>query len=250
MKDISKYIFPALLIAAGLAFLILKITQEQNTLFLMGGLAVLLVGILSLLNAMEVINKTVRTVVFSVLVLISLGLAWQDYKSIKDPIDFNNERDRRYAEVEQRLKDIRRAEIAFKAMNGGYSANFDELLDFIRTDSFKVVKAIGVIPDSLLHVPDSAVILGIVTRDTTLMPVLDSIFSVYYLKDRQASFHLDSLPYVPYGGGAKFDLDAGQIEKNSVMVPVFLVTDSKPFDKNMVYSVGSMTEPSTSGNWE
>jgi len=250
MKDMSKYIFPALLIVVGLAFIILKIAQGQNTLFLMGGLAVALVGILSLLNAMDMISKKIRTIAFSVLVLISIALAWQDYKSIKDPIDFNNERDRRYAKVEQRLKDIRRAEIAFKAKNGVYSSNFDELLNFVRTDSFKVVKAIGIIPDSLLHVPDSAVLLGIVTRDTSLMPVMDSIFSPHYLTDRIATFSIDSLPYVPFGGGAKFDIDAGQIEKNNLKVPVFLVTDSKPFDKQLIYFVGSMTEPSTSGNWE
>ncbi len=45
-------------------------------------------------------------------------------------------------------------------------------------------------------------------------------------------------------------MNAGKIEKGNVMVNVFEVVDTKPFDPKQVLKVGSMTEPTNAGNWE
>lgn len=235
----------------GLLLIILKAVQGQNTWFLLGGLSILVVGIVALLNALEIFSRQLRMIVMAVLVLISLGLTILDYKSIKDPLDFMTERDIRYAYVKQRLLDIKHAQVAYKSVKGGYADNFDKLLNFIENDSFRVIKAIGDIHDTLRNAPeDSLVAAGIIIRDTSLVPVVDSLFSETYFKEREHPFYLDSLPFLPYGGGVKFKMEAGQIERNNVMVSVLKVTDPKPFDKRLVYQLGSMTEPSLNGNWE
>ena len=183
-----------------------------------------------------------------VLVLGSIGLVALDYKSIKDPVDFMAEKERRYEYVIQNLKDIRTAQLAFKATNGIYAPTFDTLINFVRLDSFKVVKAIGMVPDTLTEM--EALELGIVSRDTTMSSVQDSIFGARYLKDYVGSFYLDSLPYIPFGQGVVFEMETSEIERGSVKVPVFQVVDANPFDKKQILKVGSLSDPSTSGNWE
>ncbi len=154
------------------------------------------------------------------------------FKGIYDPIQFNKEKKYRYSFVIQKLKDIRTAQIAYKSVNGAYTGSFDSLVEFLKNGNFSVIKQIG-------NVEDSA---AVIIRDTILIPVKDSLFAKNY--------PIDSLPYVPFGEGAKFKLSAGEIEKGKVKVKVFEAVDTAPFDPKQVLQVGSMTEPSNAGNWE
>jgi type II secretory pathway pseudopilin PulG len=168
-----------------------------------------------------------------VLTVVSLVLVYLIYKGIKDPIDWQKEKKIRYAKVIERLKDIRAAQMAYRSEKGEYAASFDTLIYFLKNGNFTVVKQIGDPEDST----------AVVIRDTTYVPVRDSLF-----KGRTEV--IDSLPFVPFGDGATFKMSAGKIEKGNVMVNVFEVVDTKPFDPNHVLKVGSMTEPTNAGNWE
>lgn len=167
-----------------------------------------------------------------ILTLVIIGLSYLIFMGIYEPIKFNEEKDHRYSFVIQRLKDIRSAQIAYKSVNGKYTGSFDTLITFVKTGQFPLIKQIGNPEDSL----------AVVVRDTILVPVRDSLFAPEY--------PVDSLPFVPFGNGAKFDMKAGEIEKGKVMVKVFEVVDTAPFDPKEVLKVGSMTEPSNAGNWE
>lgn len=167
------------------------------------------------------------------LTVISLVLVFLIYKGIKDPIDWQNEKKMRYAKVIERLKEIRTAQTAYRAEKGEYTDNFDSLIQFLKSGNFTVVKQIGDPEDTT----------AVVIRDTTYVPVRDSLF-----KNRLQV--IDSLPFIPFGEGAKFKMSAGKIEKGNVMVNVFEVVDTKPFDPKHVLKIGSMTEPTNAGNWE
>ena len=167
-----------------------------------------------------------------ILTLAIVALSFLIFRSIYLPIQFNEEKTHRYSHVIQRLKDIRTAQLAYKSVNGRYTADFDTLINFIKTGQFTAIKSIGNVEDST----------AVIIRDTIFIPVKDSIFPGKYA--------VDSLPFIPFGEGAKFDMKAGEIEKGKVMVKVFEVVDTKPFDPKEVLRVGSMTEPSNAGNWE
>lgn len=167
-----------------------------------------------------------------ILTVVIIVLAYLIFRGINEPIKFNKEKAYRYGFVIQKLKDIRTAQIAYKSVKGSYANNFDSLIDFVKTGQFSLIKQIGNIEDST----------AVIIRDTILVPVKDSIFA--------ASYAIDSLPYIPFGEGAKFKLEAGEIEKGKVIVKVFQAVDTAPFDPKQVLRVGSMTEPSNSGNWE
>jgi hypothetical protein len=167
-----------------------------------------------------------------VLTVVILGLAFWLFIIIREPIRFAEERDRRYAKVIQRLKDIREAQIAYKNVYNRYTPSFDTLVNFVKSDSFPVVRQIGN-PDDTTQV---------VIRDTVMVSVRDSLFRDHY--------PIDSLRYIPFTNGSVFHMDAGTVELSNVRIPVFEAVDTDPFDPNKVLRVGSMTQPSNAGNWE
>lgn len=256
-NDFGKFILPAVLAAIGIALIGFSYSSGQNWQFKFASFCVFLAGFIFLLSVLEVLKKTIRLALFGFLVLSAFGLTYLDYKSIKDPIDFGDEKNRRYLHVIQRLKDIRTAQIAYKGVKGKYTSDFDTLLVFIKTDSMPVIKAIGTVPDTLTE--EQALKLGLVQRDTTFVSAQDSVFSAFYLNERKNSFSVDSLPYLPFGKGEKFTMNAGQIERNRVNVQVFEVIADKnkilsDLDPVLVKSetdlkVGSMVDPNTNGNW-
>ena len=153
------------------------------------------------------------------------------YRSIADPIQF--EKKKTYVEsfVIQKLKDIRSAEVAYKNIYGEYTASFDTLINFVKTDSLPIVTKMGDPDDSL----------SVVTVDTSFVLVLDSLFG--------PSYPIDSLAFIPFSG-KKFDLQVGEISKGGVVLPVFMARDTDPIDPSRVLQVGSLTEVSNAGNWE
>ena len=61
---------------------------------------------------------------------LSIFFSFQIYNSVMGPIDFNKTRDLRYSKVINRLKTIRKAQIAHKDVKGIYSKNFYKICKF------------------------------------------------------------------------------------------------------------------------
>jgi len=249
---IGNFLIPAAWTLIGLGIVLFSLIDGQNGLFLFAGFVILATGGLSILVAMGQMKKQLGMIIGISMAIVSGILAYLDYKSIKDPIDFNTEKERRYTHVIQRLSDIREAEVAYKEATGYYTNSFDSLLSFLKFDSVAVIKSVGTTPDSLIGKGGEkrAIELGIVTKDTIYEPAHVIAFNEKYMEKRVHELVLDSLPYVPFTDGAKFLLEADTLIKNRLEVPVFQATDSKPFDPNKVLQVGSISEPRVAGNWE
>lgn len=181
---------------------------------------------------------------------IAIILAYFIYDGVQNKIEFRDMAQQRNEVVQDRLENVADAQKKFKQEKGRYAANFPELLNFVNNDSLTIIKAIGNVPDSLTEV--EAVQLGIVIRDTSLVPAT-SIF--------EDGISIDSLKYVPFGEGEEFKIQAGVIEKNKVNVNVFevsttletvykgLKTKNEAVKLTDEIKVGSMSEPITTGNW-
>ena len=74
-----------------------------------------------------------------VLVLITLVLGFWLYSSIKDPIEFNQELERRKFEVIAKLKKIQTAQDIYRAVTGKYAKSFDDLVTQIQNGNIEVV---------------------------------------------------------------------------------------------------------------
>jgi hypothetical protein len=246
-QNFGKFLFPVFLLATGLFTLIFGGVKDQPSLFIISGAAVLIMGVVSLLYALKKITFKAQLIVTIVSAVIAILLGYNDYRTVKDDIDFVEEKKMVYSEVIQRLKDIREAQVVHKKYNGDFAPNFDSLETYIKVGTLPLVKAFGEVPDSLDEA--TALEMGIITRDTILVPVLDNVFlSEDAQKDRKFRFDLDSLRYAPFSG-AEFIMRTSNIDKGGVKTPVILIEDAKPFDPTQPLKVGSLQDANTSGNW-
>lgn len=245
-----RFLFPGILVLAGLSIVYYAVFGGQNVYWLMGGLLIMLVGVFAILMILEKLPNKMQKVLFFAFIPLALITAFFAYQSIDEPIKFNIEKKRRYSRVIDRVKTIRDWQLAYKSVHKVYAPNFDSLIQFVNVGEFPVVKAFGTVPDTLTEA--EAVRLGIVTRDTVLVPARDSLF--------KSGGDPSDIRYIPFSNKVEFQMEAGIVEKGQVQVPVFEVFAKNEYifpDIEPLYykpedgvKVGSMTDPSTSGNWE
>ncbi len=200
-----------------------------------------------------------KAAILAVLSITAAVLLYLLVTSIMEPINFQNDKDVRYNATIARLKDIRTAQVAYRSEHHRYTSSFDTLISFLKNDSFRVVRQIGSLDDS------AAVAEGRVFRDTISVCVRDSLF-------KKAGFIIDSLCFVPYTNGQKFEMAAGELQTGSkVIVQVFeasvlnkvllngldhqeivnLDDVAKQLNRFPGLKVGSLTEATNNaGNWE
>jgi len=159
--------------------------------------------------------KTALNIILTVIIFV---LAWLLFQSIMKPIRFNQEKDAREAAIKERLIDIRTAQEAFKSVKGYYTGSFDTLITFLEVDSLPLVFKRGSLTDEMIAEgitsEQMAVKKGLISRDTSYIPVLDSVF--------QKGYPLDDLRFVPGMKDTEFQMAAGRVMTTSmVLVNVF-----------------------------
>ena len=189
------------------------------------------------------------------LAILSIFIAYLIWNSIDSKIVLTENVAIRSKVVQQKLEQIRDAQVEYKKVRGEYAGTFEQLVDFLENDSIVQVKMEGEVPDSLLGKEAEALRLGIIIRDTVKIPVREELF-----KENFQSF-VDSISYIPFSGGEKFTIAAGELEKGKMKVKVFevkapitsvfkgLKTDNEGIDMSVFIAIGSMEEPTTNGNW-
>ncbi len=232
--------------------------------------------------------KTKRPIFFINLVLVyaALGLTYYLITGIQAPIDFKKEREYRYSYVIENLKDIRKAQLAYKDEHGVFAGDFDKLINFVKYDSLRVVRKLGELKgDSIsesqaleygisiaqlpatiskkkakklfnVEIAEDFVVFDEATTQKALEigflfrdTIKISVQDTIFGRD----YHADSLRFVPFSEKhAEFKMAAGVVETASkIKVQVFEAVDTDPFDPNMVLQVGSLTEATNNaGNWE
>jgi hypothetical protein len=208
-----------------------------------------------------------RAVINILLTVVILILAYLLYESIMDPIRFNNERDKREAAIKERLIDITSAQVLYRSKYGKYTGSFDTLISFIKFDSLPVVFRQGQLTDQMVKdglTEREALRRKLIVRDTSYMPITDSIFSIRY--------PIDSIRFVPFTGGTEFQMAASSVETGSkVVVQLFEASVLnnvflQGLDKQLIINynalrkeitgfpgmrVGNVKEPNNNaGNWE
>ena len=197
------------------------------------------------------------TIINIVLALLAILFAYLVFNSIRQPVVFESAKKDREQKVVQNLKDIRSSQGLFKENYNKYTASFDTLIEFIRTGELPVV---NIIPD-----PNDTTFTKTINDTVGYIKVLDSLFG------NRPNFNVNELRYVPFSEPKQeFEIQAGYIMRGGMNVPVFEVkTHYKTYligldeqrirneakqredlNKYPGLKVGSMTEPSTDGNWE
>lgn len=134
-----------------------------------------------------------KSIVNSILVLCTLGLAVACFFSIYNDIAFDDEKAAREKLVIDRLMDIRNAEEQFKMTFGEYCGTMDSLIDFVKNGKTvdKIIKE-GELTDDQLEAgmtEREAVAQGIIKRDTVWITAAAKL----------GIANPDSMKYVPVG---------------------------------------------------
>jgi hypothetical protein len=186
------------------------------------------------------------------------------YKSVTGPIEFDKVKKERFAEVIDRLKDIRNAQDAYKTVNGRYANNFESLVAFVDTGKYTITQQRDSSYMEFDKVYQIDMLKEVKIIDTLgFVSVKDSLF-----KDSDRFKNMMNVPYAP--NNEKFSMKADIIEKSGYRAPVYevkvpksVILHDQPKDllsrENAQVSVeevngpeikvGSLTEVSTSGNW-
>lgn len=187
--------------------------------------------------------KAGKVIASVVLWLAVLGMGYWLYRIIKDPVEFDREFKKRYADTIERLYDIKRAQSFYLINNGEYANDFDKLINAVKFDSLMVVKTIGD--------PD----------DTTVVTTFDTLFIAFSDTIKfKGTPRVEDLKFIPHSDGELFDLEADVITLQRVTVPVYQVTattakylkglDPEEASRKKDLVLGSLTQASEQGSWE
>ncbi|MCF1191861.1 hypothetical protein LRR18_09715 [Mangrovimonas sp. AS39] len=223
----------------------------------------LTIGLVWLID--KFIPAKVKPILTLVLWVLIIYLGYLTFNSVYEPIKFNQEKNKRYAKVIEKLIDIRDAQLAHREITGKFAGDFNELISFIDTSKFVITQRrdTTVVDEELTRRYGGVETLKEITLIDTLgyVPVKDSLF-----KDSDRYKRMMNVP----GTDAKFEMQAGLLEQGTSKIPVFEASVKKSViladqnkdlvaQENEVVSVdgvngnalkvGSMDEVKTIGNW-
>jgi type II secretory pathway pseudopilin PulG len=205
-----------------------------------------------------------KTIFQIVLWVVCIVLGYLIYQSVTGPIEFAKVKQERFADVIDKLKDIRNAQEAYKAVNGRYANNFQNLVTFVDTGEYVITQQ----RDSSYMEFDPTYQIDMLKEVTIIdtlgyVSVKDSLF--------KESDRYKSMMNVPYAtNNETFTMKADFIEQSGYRAPVFeakvakdIILYDQPADlmarENAQVSVeevngseikvGSLSKVSTSGNW-
>ncbi len=209
--------------------------------------------------------KVTLKVLLAVAVVV---LTYMCIRSIRGPMEFNEEREYREEAIIARLINIRKAQIEYKNMYREHAGSFDDLIRFLNEDKLPFVSKEGVLTDEQLEsglTEAEAVKKGLIVRDTTWIVAKDTLFGPGFnvadlryvpTTDNKVQFKMDTATLVSGSGyiikvfeaGVTYDEYLGDLDKQLVYN---LKDRAEKLDRFEGLKVGSVTDiNNNAGNWE
>lgn len=202
-------------------------------------------------------NPKVQLGIKAVLIVTCLFLTVRIYQSIMQPIKFQRIERSRLCDITEQLENIREAQLAYKSEMGNYCSSIQELVGFVDTGYISIIER----KDTSFMYYDK-IYQKEMNKDSVIIRVLGQEKVSMQLFGE--GFIAESLRHIS-GTDSSFTMDASEINKNGVDVATFEV--SAPYKvifadiaeefpqaygkaENNSLTIGSLTEPTISGNYE
>ncbi len=224
-------------------------------------LGAVLVAVLLAYAIVKYLPLNLRWIPSILLLLIAVFLGFKIYGGIMEPINFNQEKVKKYAPVVENLKIIRDAEIKFYEKYGRYTNNKELLIAFIDQAKLALVETRTVVD----KVNKGGGIIVDVERKVTDTIGYEPVLKYFEGRDYKNMFK------VPGVEGLEFELEVAKVEKvQGLVVPTFMARTPKKeilagMNESLVkqeleavetsqikgeyISVGSLDDVTTGGNW-
>lgn len=200
-------------------------------------------------------SSKVQTILKATLVIAILGLSYFLYEIIQEPIRFEEIKEKRYTKIKDRLENIRDAQKAYRAEYGTFAKDFNTLIGFVDTGKQAIIERKD---SSFMYM--NKIYQKEMKKDTVIV----SILGYQNVKENlfKEGFDASQLRYIPGTDMQEFEMGAGRIEANQVVVPVFEAKAANRvifadvfkkyrqfIDADYALTIGSLQEPTLSGNW-
>ena len=229
-----------------------------------------------------------KLLTYCIFPLIIIGLAFLLYRSISEPVKFQNELKQRSSVAIDQLKDIRTLQVTFKDTYGHYAPVMDSLIDFYNNGKITIIRQIGSEDDSTAVLHTEAVKKSLrnlkgpqlmaklyelyengdnnlIIRIPQLTAVKDTLFT------NRPNFNINSLRTIPFSDGDTVIMRSIVKQVSGVDVPLFeaqmpywsllkgmdrqqivnLVSEREDTDRYPGLMVGSVENANNNaGNWE
>ena len=198
--------------------------------------------------------------------IITLILSYRIYRIIMQPIEFASIKEKRYERITNRLEQLREAQLIFKSEYNQYANNFDDLVSFLQNAQVSIIERkdssfmrydkvyqTDMLKDTIIYR-----IIGQTSAKDKLMSSNSELF--------KSDFSVSDLRYIPFAkDSTEFSIATGHIDRNGVRVQVFEIKASNTDFFHDIYNdyeslilglrinalaIGSLTEPTLSGNWK
>ncbi|CAI8374303.1 MAG: Uncharacterised protein [Owenweeksia sp. TMED14] len=211
---------------------------------------------------------TSRTILYLriTLAVITLVLSYRIYRIIMEPIEFESIKEKRYEKITNRLEQLREAQLIFKTQYNQYSNNFDDLISFLQNAQVSIIER----KDSSFMKYDRVYQTDML-KDTIIYRIIgqksarDKLISINpELFDDD--FIVSEMRFIPFAKDSiEFEIATGHVDRNGVRVQVFEIKASNKDFFHDIFNdyrslilglridaliVGSLTEPTLSGNWK
>lgn len=201
-------------------------------------------------------NSTVSLIIKLVLGALIVFLVYSLYNIIQEPIQFEELKEKRYNAVKERLEKIRDAQKAHREVYGEFANELEQLIAFVDTGQRPIIQR----KDSAFMYYNERY-----QQDMEKDTIIKTILGYEGIKESLFSLDFDpsTLRTIPYSDGMPFEMAAGKIEVNQIVVPVFearapnkvifhdvLNEYDQYIEEEEALSIGSLTEPTLSGNWK
>jgi hypothetical protein len=225
--------------------------------------------------------KAAKILFRCVMVVVVLVLAIMVMRSIMRPEKFRNVYNERCELIKEKLITIRDVQAVYKNENKKYFADADSLADFALNGKVSIIKNVGDIPEGMSE--KDALKAGLLRKETVEISAMEKVMETDASRKVE---NFNNLQYVLHSDGPKFNIQTGSIASKTYEIPVYMIVvplddiladmdkaitpeNARPFKKfinKILYNglseetqyrsqykdmvMGSLTEASTSGNWE
>ena len=156
---------------------------------------------------------------------------------------------------QSKLEQIRDIQKAYRTEYGDFATDLNAVIAFVDTGKIAQIER----KDSTFMYYNETYQQDM-EKDTIIKTILG--YEPVKLKLFNADFDPETLRYIPFSNNKEFELKAGKLEVNDVVVPVFeakapntaifhdvLNKYGQYIDEDYALQVGDMNEPTLSGNW-
>jgi len=130
------------------------LNSNQDALFNMAAINLLIGGILAILFSAGILNKNIVLGIGIVCIIASVFFMWESYNSVKRSQKHQIDYDASEALMRYSLTQIRDVQRAYKSKKGNYAPDFAALKEFFVNDKIQKIEQLGSVPSRKLTVEE------------------------------------------------------------------------------------------------